>query len=146
LTAFLIRYGQRALKKMLTEILFNSTNALIDATDEEYSNTIQVIDRHLAEKMSKADDGDDLEDFLEASDEDANGEQTKDKFMYDLLTRSCESLARNRYAAIKDGRSIDALLKAASDGTETMESIKPKIDAEIAAAKEAGLRFNVMCK
>jgi hypothetical protein len=57
-----------------------------------------------------------------------------------------ERLARNRLDAIREGRSISAYVKALNEGTETMETVKPKIDAEITAAKEAGLNFNIMCK
>lgn len=77
-------YGRRALKKMLTEIWNNSGNTLINGTDEAYSNTVHVIDKHLAEKM--LDVGYDLEDFLLPCHEDTLGEQTKDEFMYNLVS------------------------------------------------------------
>ena len=57
-----------------------------------------------------------------------------------------EKVARHRLNAIKEDRNISALMKAATEGTETMESIKPKIDAEVKAAKELGLNFNIMCR
>jgi hypothetical protein len=83
-------YGRNALKKMLTEIWNNSGNTLINGTDDEYSNTVHVIDTHLSEKMR--DGCDDLEDFLLPCHEDTLGEQTKDEFMYNLVsyTLSCD--------------------------------------------------------
>lgn len=79
-------YGKRALKKMLTEIHGNRPNALIDGSDQEYSNTIQVIDEHLIKKMSDQDDPDlDIEGILAAYDEDSKSEQTKDNFFFDLV-------------------------------------------------------------
>jgi hypothetical protein len=79
-------YGKMALKKMLTEIHGNRPNALIDGSDQEYSNTIQVIDEHLIKKMSDQDDPDlDIEGILAAYDEDSKSEQTKDNFFFDLV-------------------------------------------------------------
>ena len=56
-----------------------------------------------------------------------------------------QRLARNRLDAVRENRSISAYMKLLNDGEESAESIKPKIDAEIEAAKEAGLNFNIMC-
>ena len=54
-------------------------------------------------------------------------------------------MARNRLNAIKEDRSISTFMKLLNNGEESAESIKPKIDAEIEAAKAAGLNFNIMC-
>ena len=79
-------YGRKALKKMLTEINNKSTNALVDGSENEYSNIIQVIDRHLTEKMDDEADFNDIEDILALSDADKREEQTKDHYMYCLVS------------------------------------------------------------
>ena len=82
-------YGRRALKKMKDEIFNKRANLLIDGTDIEYSNAIQVIDEHLAGKLAEMDDVPsdlELEELLVAYDEDSKSEQTKDNFMYDLVS------------------------------------------------------------
>ena len=104
-------YGKRAMKKMLLEIFSNRPNALIDATDQEYSNVIQTIDEHLSLKMADLEDDSDveLEELLAAYDEDSKSEQTKDNFMYDLVsprlkTRysfSCLVISTNRMLLAK---------------------------------------------
>jgi hypothetical protein len=44
----------------------------------------------------------------------------------------------NCVTAIREGRNIVALLNAVVEGTETLETIKPKIDAETEAGRERG--------
>ena len=87
------QYGKGALRKMLTQIFGNMPNPLVDGTDQEYSNAIQVIDEHLTEKLADADDANSLEldDLLESYDEDSESEQTKDNFMKRLVSHlNCE--------------------------------------------------------
>jgi hypothetical protein len=55
-----------------------------------------------------------------------------------------QRLATDRLNAIRDGRSIRSITNSANDGV-SMETIKAKIDAEIKAAKESGLNFNIVC-
>jgi len=47
--------------------------------------------------------------------------------------------------AIKEGKSVAKYFESLEDGTGTKQTIKPKIDEEMKAAKEAGLNFNVLC-
>ena len=65
--------------------------------------------------------------------------------METLLLGPCLQLAEKRVEAIKGGKSVAKYFDSLEDGTETKETIKPKIDEEVKAAKEAGLNFNVLC-
>lgn len=92
-------YGRKALKKMKDDIFNKRANPLIDGTDQEYSNAIQVIDDHLADKLAEIDDAPsdlELEELLAAYDEDTQSEQTRDYFMYDLVS----FVAYREYACI----------------------------------------------
>lgn len=53
-------------------------------------------------------------------------------------------LAKNRLNAVRNGRSIRSIMDSANGGV-SIESIKEKVDAEVQAAKEAGLNFNIIC-
>lgn len=82
------KYGKRALKNMMKGITDNSPNPLIDGTDQEYSNAIQVIDEHLTEKLADVDDASamELEELLASYEEDSLSEQTRDNFMQRLVS------------------------------------------------------------
>lgn len=115
-----------------------------DGADAEklYVEVLKIIDERLTEAL---DGGGDWEENLVPFDATTKAEETYDMFMYNLLTGRCSRLAQDRVHAIKDGRSISSYMEALANGEEDAESIKPKIDAELKTAKEAGLNFNVLC-
>ena len=85
------QYGRKALKKMLLEIWGCRPNALIDASDQEYCDVIRYIDEHLSLKLDEHDDEVEhlqIEELLASYGEDSESEQTKDNFMYDLVSYS----------------------------------------------------------
>jgi hypothetical protein len=81
-------YGKKALRNMMNAIFSNLPNPLIDGTDQEYSNAIQVIDEHLTEKLADVDDASamELEELLASYEEDSLSEQTRDNFMQRLVS------------------------------------------------------------
>lgn len=88
-------YGKKALKKMINDIFGNAPNPILDGTDQEYSNAIQVIDAHLTEKLVDVDDVSamELEELLTSYDEDAQSEQTRDNFMQRLVSFTFDSFS-----------------------------------------------------
>ena len=65
--------------------------------------------------------------------------------MESLLLGPCLQLAEQRISAIRDGKSVAKYVESLENGTESKETIKPKIDEEVNSAKEAGLNFHVLC-
>lgn len=59
-----------------------------------------------------------------------------------LLLGPCLQLATQRVGAIKEGKSVSDYAAKLIDGSESKEVLKPLIDEEVKAAKDAGLNFN----
>ncbi|KAL7542501.1 hypothetical protein ACHAXR_011829 [Thalassiosira sp. AJA248-18] len=136
------KFGTKALKKMLASIWDCSGSSLTDAEDSHIFVALKLIDSHLSTVLEE--DGD-WQVNLAPYDDDSKSEQTFYKLMETLLLGPCLQLAKERVEAIKEGRSVDKYYKSLEEGTETKETIKPKIDEEVKAAKEAGLNFNACC-
>jgi len=136
------KFGKKALSTMLAGIWDCSSSSLTDAPDSLVFDSLQLIDSHLS---SSIEEGGDWKKNLAPYEDDAKSEQTFFSMMETLLLGPCLRLAEARVEAIKLGRSCINYVKSLEDGTETKETIKPKIDKEVKAAKEAGLNFNVLC-
>jgi hypothetical protein len=78
-------------------------------------------------------------------DDDTKAQQTFYEMMESLLLGPCMKLTETRVEAIKGGRSVAMYCDSLENGTELKESIKPKIDEEVKAAKDEGLNFHVLC-
>ena len=130
-------YGKRALRKMLDNIFNNSATSIVDGSNEHYSNTIEVIDKHLTIKLG-TDRDIDLEEAIRPSEGDSKADQTYDTMMYNLLLGPLKAVAEDRSSAVRENRTIAGYVTSLQDGTETIANVKPKIDAEIKRAKDAG--------
>ena len=141
------RYGKFALKSMYGMIFNCSTVEVLDSSIEEEAEKLYVeVLKNIDEQLTAAlDTGDDWEDNLIPYEATTIAEETHSSMLYNLLTGRCKYLAAGRVHAIKDGRSIPSYMEALASGTEDKEIIKSKIDAELKAAKESGLNFNVLC-
>lgn len=136
-------YGKRALKTMTEQIRFCSQNCnSVDVPDKMYADGLGVIDSLLATALEDTEDS--WQEALKPYDDDCESESTWGEFAHHLLTGPCKRLADSRVASIRDGRNVARFLESLANGSETPESIKPKITDEISAAKEAGLNLNVL--
>ena len=143
------RYGKRALKSMYDMIWQCSTVSVFDSDTEDaaeklYVEALKEIDNELTQALEG--EGDCWEENIIALYDDATAaEGTRADFMYNLLTGPAKRFAQDRVRAIKNDRSVAGYMTSLESGTESKEVIKPKIDEELKAAKEAGLNFNVLC-
>ncbi len=138
------KYGNQALKTIFEKIrTCSETSNDIDAPNQLYADGLKTIDSHLASALNDEDTHFWQEALVPYQDE-AESDDTWARFMCRLLTGPCKKLAESRVAAIRDNRSVAAYLDALENGSETFESIKPKISEEILSAKEAGLTLNVL--
>lgn len=127
---------------MTSSIWQCSNSTLTEAPDSHVFEVLKLIDSHLGTVLEE--DGD-WRMNLAPYDNDSKSEQTFYKMMESLLTGPCLQLAEKRVAAIRDGKSVAKYFASLENGTETKESIKPKIDEEVKSAKDSGLNFNVLC-
>mmetsp|Transcript_20487 Transcript_20487/g.41163 ORF Transcript_20487/g.41163 Transcript_20487/m.41163 type:complete len:1688 (+) Transcript_20487:177-5240(+) len=136
-------YGKRALNTMTEQIRYCSRNCnSVDVPDKLYADGLGVIDSLLATALEDTEDS--WQEALKPYDDDCESESTWGEFAYHLLTGPCKRLADNRVAAIRDGRNVARYLESLANGSETPESVKPKITDELSAAKEAGINLNVL--
>ena len=127
---------------MLNAIWRCSSVSVVDVPDHLYTDILKLIDSHFS---SVSDLDGDWRDYLVPSFDGSIAERTFKKKMLDLLVGTCRNLAENRVKAIKNGRSVSRYLQLVQQGTESLESIKPKIEHEIKAAQKSGLTSNVLC-
>mmetsp|Transcript_18695 Transcript_18695/g.40471 ORF Transcript_18695/g.40471 Transcript_18695/m.40471 type:complete len:1753 (+) Transcript_18695:126-5384(+) len=136
------KFGQKALRTMLASIWDCSSLPLTDAPDSHVFEVLKLIDSHLTTVLEE--DGDWRMNLAPYND-DSKSEQTFYKMMEKLLIGPCLRLAEKRVEAIKEGKSVAKYYESLENGTASKETIKPKIDEEVRAAKEVGLNFNVLC-
>jgi hypothetical protein len=139
------KFGKKALKQMLDNIWSCKDNAITVAPDSCTCETLRLIDAHLTTVLEEVGDDGNWEMGLDPYDDDTDAVQTFYGVMASLLLGPCAKLADYRVAAIREGRSVSKYIESLENGTETKEVIKPKIDAEVQAAKDAGLNFHVLC-
>ncbi|KAL7545543.1 hypothetical protein ACHAWF_008893 [Thalassiosira exigua] len=140
-------YGKRALRKMYANIWACSRVSILDDETENeaeklYVEALRNIDLILSEALNG--ESSDWEENLIPFDATSIAEETQGSFYYNLFTGCCNSLAHNRIHAIRDGKSVAGYMEQLENGTETKETIKPKIDEELKLAKESGLNINVL--
>lgn len=139
------KFGKRALEHMLTKIWLCNDSTLTDVPDSLFCEALKIIDSHLATVLEEVGEDGDWRDGLVPYDDDTRAMQTFCNMMESLLARPCKRLAENRIEAIKQGRNVAKYCESLQNGTETKEVIKPKIDEEVQAAKDAGLNFHALC-
>lgn len=125
-----------------------STVSVLDSEALEGADKLFVeVLKDIDEQLIAAIDGEspDWEDNLLPYDAASIEEETKSMLYYNLLTGRMRNLAEDRVHAIRDGRSIVSYMEALQSGEEDRDIIKAKIDAELKAAKDSGLNFNVLC-
>lgn len=136
------QYGQRALNQMLNRIWSCERSCITEASDSLIFESLRLIDSHLTAVLEEEGDWKtNLDPFID----DDESEQTFYTMMQNLLLGPCLELAEKRVEAIKNGKSVSEYCELLDSGTETKEIIKPKIDDEVKAAKDAGLNFHVLC-
>lgn len=136
------QFGQKALNQMLKCIWSCERSCITEASDSLIFESLRLIDFHLTTVLEEEGD---WKTNLAPYDDDAKSEQTFYKMMQKLLLGPCLQLAEKRVEAIKNGTSVSEYCELLDSGTETKEIIKPKIDDEVKAAKDAGLNFHVLC-
>ena len=136
------KFGKEALKKMLDGVWKCNKECLMKPPETLVLEALKKIDARLEEAIDQPGD---LNENLDPFSDDSTFEQEECKMMKTLLVDRCPHLAEQRVKAIGEGKSVVKYLEKLADGTETKETIKPKIDDEVKAAMEAGLNFNVLC-
>jgi hypothetical protein len=136
------QFGQKALNQMLNRIWSCERSCITEASDSLIFESLRLIDFHLTTVLEEEGD---WKINLAPYDDDSKSEQTFYKMMKNLLLGPCLQLAEKRVEAIKNGKSVSKYCELLESGTETKEILKPKIDDEVKAAKDAGLNFHVLC-
>jgi hypothetical protein len=136
------KFGKEALKKMLDGVWQCNKECLTDPPEKLVLEALKKIDARLEEAIDQP--GDWKVNLAPYSD-DSKSEQDEYEMMEKLLRDRCLHLAEQRVKAIGEGKSVVKYLDKLADGTETKETLKPKIDEEVKSAMEAGLNFNVLC-
>jgi len=139
------RFGKRAMKQMLNNIWSCSASTVTDAPDSCICEALKLIDSHLTNAIEEVGDDGNWQMGLDPYDDDTNATQSFYSMMASLLLGPCARLADHRVDAIREGRSVSKYWESLENGTESKETVKPKIDAEVQAAKDAGLNFHVLC-
>ena len=127
---------------MLDSIWKCERSPLTEAPDSLGFEALRLIDSHLTTIMDE--DGD-WRMNMAPYDDDTKAQQTFYEMMESLLLGPCVKLTETRVEAIKGVRSVAMYCDSLENGTELKESIKPKIDEEVKAAKDEGLNFHVLC-
>ena len=136
------KFGKEALKKMLDGVWQCNKDCLTDPLEQHVLEALKKIDARLEEAIDQP--GDWKKNLAPFSD-DNKSEQDEYEMMEKLLLHRCLHLAEQRVKAIGEGKNVVKYLDKLADGTETKETLKPKIDEEVKSAMEAGLNFNVLC-
>lgn len=139
------KFGKKALDQMLDKVWRCLDSPLTDVPDSFFCEALKLIDSHLANILEEVGDDGDWQMGLNPYDDDSRAVQTFYNMMASLLPGPCAKLAENRVEAIKQGRNVFKYCESLENGSETKETIKPKIDEEVQAAKDAGLNFHVLC-
>lgn len=139
------RFGKRAMKQMLNNIWSCSASTVTDAPDSCICEALKLIDSHLTTAIEEVGDDGNWQMGLDPYDDDTNAIQSFYSMMASLLLGPCARLADHRVDAIREGKSVSKYWESLENGSESKETVKPKIDAEVQAAKDAGLNFHVLC-
>ena len=139
------KFGQKALRQMLKSIWECSASSVVtEATDSHVFEALKTIDSHLGSVIDEEGGDGDWRLNLAPYDDDSRSEQAFYHMMGNLLLGPLEGLAESRVAAIQEGKSVAKYYEELLENPEAKDTIKPKIDAEVEAAKEAGLNFNAV--
>ena len=128
---------------MLNSIWECSASSHTAVPDSHVVEALKLIDSHLGSVIDEAEDGD-WHQNMAPYDDDSKSEQTFYRMMGNLLLGPCLQLAESRVAAIKEGKSVSKYFQELLENPDAKDEIKPKIDAEVQAAKANGLNLNTV--
>ncbi|KAL7539155.1 hypothetical protein ACHAXR_009075, partial [Thalassiosira sp. AJA248-18] len=133
------KIGNRAVKHMF-EVTWSNSPVELDGNDNRATVAFTVFIMMIEDILSRA-----IDDTGSWKNNLVLQHDSESSFIHDLLTGRCEALAQNRVDAIKRGRSINGLNLQRKNG-ESKEAIAGRIRAEVKAAKDSGLSFNILCQ